>query len=783
VQDTARILHLEDNPRDAELIADALQHQGVKVSWTVVDAPEGFAEALQLGAFDLILSDFTVPNFSGFDALDAAKACQPDVPFIFVSGTIGEETAVEAMKRGATDYVIKDKIFKLGAVVQRALTESSLRARQGLAEAKMRDSEHLFRTLLESSPDSVVLLDRDLRYLYANPEAGRVLNMSLEEVIGKSVSDVLPANLAEVVVADLRRVFDRGETIFRDASTEISLGDISVDSRLVPITDNAGNVISVLGIARDITARRKAEQILRESEEKFRSFAEGSPNVIFISRNGRLLYVNDRCREVLGFSKDELLDAAFPWPSMVEPEYAERITRHISLNSGKSEHPPAEYKGLRKDGSRLHFVFNATLIRYDGVPALLGVLTDISELKKAESENAMIRDRLRQAEKLEAIGSLAGGVAHDFNNILMVILSYSDFILGKLPVEGPLRKEMEQIKKAGNKAAELTSHLLAFSRKQALVPKEIDPNEAVKSLSKMIERLVGDDFRLVTDLQPDIGSIMSDPSQFDQILINLVVNSRDAMKDGGDVTIQTRGVTLAAGDLAEDPGAPPGEYIRVSVIDAGPGIPAEIMDRIFDPFFTTKPEGKGTGLGLSMVYGATKQNNGFLQVASTPHTGTTFHLYFSRITHPAARSGAGMEEAALVLSGITILLVEDDENVRQATKMMLEISGGVVIEASNGSDALRLYRDKASTIGIVLSDVVMPGMGGAELGKKLREVKPDVKLIFCTGYFDRIHELTTALGETPQIITKPYDRAELVRRIRLLLGDADRRRPLKLGQA
>jgi len=899
MQGRIRILHLEDNIRDAELITSALEDQGVNAAWTRVESSEALAKALREDTYDLIVSDFTFPSFNGLDALEVAKGTRPDVPFIFVSGTIGEERAVEAMRKGAVDYVLKDKIFRLGAVVRRALAETSLRVQRKLAEEelhrvseqftrlltaspvviysgaadasfeativstnvyaqlgyephefveesgfwlahiheedrervreqhsrlfdgqehvfvyrfrhrdgawrwiedhrrlasgqgsgfpevtgflvditerklaedKRRESEELFRVLLESSPDLVLLMDRDFRYLYANPEAARILNRSVGEIVGKRVSEVLHPDAVDRTEAALRRVFETGELYFSDPAAEFSIGDVIFESRMVPIKNKTGEVTSVLTIRRDITERIRAERVLRESEEKFRTVAEGSPNVIFISRGGKVLYVNERCLDILGFTKTELLDS-FTWDAVISPECMSRIQLHISQTFRGARVPPAEYEGLKKDGSRVPFVFNATLISYEGAPALLLVVTDISELKKVESENAKIQDRLRQAEKMESIGSLAGGVAHDFNNILMVILSYSDFLLDKLPVGGPLRREVEQIKKAGNRAAELTSHLLAFSRKQAVVPRQIDPNDAVRNLHKMIGRLIGDHIRLTLDLQPDIGFILCDPSQFDQILINLVVNSRDAMPEGGEVIVETRGVELDTGDLAADSDAVPGHYIRVSVIDTGSGIPPEILNKIFDPFFTTKPQGKGTGLGLSMVYGAIKQNKGHLDVGSVPGRGTTFHLYFDRIAPPGARSIARTAAMEIDLNGVTVLLVEDDENVREATKLILEASGCAVIEAADGLDAVRLFADKAPQIDIVLSDVVMPQMGGAQLGKKLREMKPNVRIIFCTGYIDHVKELETVLGETPTIISKPYERADLIRAIRTLLGD------------
>ena len=899
MQDRIRILHLEDNIRDAELIESALEEQGVNATWTRVETAEALGNALQGNLFDLIISDFAFPTFNGLDALEAARKLRPGIPFIFVSGTIGEERAVEAMRKGATDYVLKDKIFRLGAVVQRAMAETSLRVQRRLAEEELhriseqltrvlaaspaviysgaadagfdaaiistnvqaqlgfepheiveqrgfwlghihaedtervleehsrlfdgrehvfvyrfrhrdgtwrwiedhrrradgegggspetigflvditerklaederKESEELFRVLLESSPDTVLLMGSDFRYLYANPEAARILNASVGEIVGKRVSEVLPADAVDRTEAALRRVFETGEPYFSDPTAEFSIRGIVLESRMVPIKNKRGEVTSVLTIRRDITERKRAERILRESEEKFRNVAEGSPNGIFIARNDTVLYANDRCLDLLGFRNAELLES-FPWHAVIAPESLDKIRLHIAQTFGGVLVPPAEYEGLRKDGSRAPFVFNATLISYEGAPALLGVVTDISELKRVEEENTRIQDRLRQAEKMEAIGSLAGGVAHDFNNILMVILSYSDFLLDKIPAGGPLRREVEQIKKAGNRAAELTSHLLAFSRKQAVVPRTIDPNEAVRNLHKMIGRLIGDHIRLTMDLQPDVGLILCDPSQFDQILINLVVNSRDAMPDGGEVTVETRGVELETGALAGDPDVSPGHYIRVSVIDTGSGIPPEILDKIFDPFFTTKPQGKGTGLGLSMVYGAIKQNKGHIDVGSVTGSGTTFHLYFDRLAPGEARSAAHTASAEVHLSGVTVLLVEDDESVREATKLILEAAGCAVIEATNGLDAVRIFTDKAPLIDVVLSDVVMPQMGGVQLGKKLREMKPDVRIVFCTGYMDHVSELEKVLGEAPTIISKPYERTELIRTIRSLLGD------------
>ena len=306
-----------------------------------------------------------------------------------------------------------------------------------------------------------------------------------------------------------------------------------------------------------------------------------------------------------------------------------------------------------------------------------------------------------------------------------------------------------------------------------MVPKVIDPNEAVRNLHKMIGRLIGDNIHVTLDLQPGTGSISCDPSQFDQMIINLVVNSRDAMPEGGEVRIETRAVELDAGDLAADPDTAPGHFIRVSVIDTGSGIPVEILGKIFDPFFTTKPQGKGTGLGLSMVYGAVKQNKGHIDVGSAPGRGTTFHLYFPRLADGAARDTTHLEATQIDLNGVTVLLVEDEESVREATRLILEAAGCTVIEAANGLDALRLFADKSSIVDIVLSDVVMPQMGGAQLGKRLREMKPDVRIIFCTGYIDHVNELEKILGEAPAIISKPYGRAELVQTFRSVLGDRD----------
>ena len=500
-----RILHVEDSALDAELVRAALEEQGISASWVQVQNRDDFLRAMESGEYDLIISDYSMPSFDGLTALSLAKEKKPEVPFIYLSGTIGEERAVEALQNGATDYVLKDRMFRLGAVIRRSMRDAALRAQKRLVEEQLHTTFARLQQLMAASPTII----------YSAP------------------------------------------------------------------------------------------------------FPPG-PLASFVSENVRSWF---------GYDPEEFVRSPDFWMSRVHPEdKAGMLSRLQAL--GREEPGSISYRFQHADGTWRWVEDHMNLVRDEaGRPReIVGSWTDITDARRMQEDVARMEQQFHQAQKLEAIGSLAGGVAHDFNNILMVILSYSGFILGKLPKDSPLRREVEEIQKAGNRAADLTHQLLAFSRKETVNPRSFDPREAVQNLSKMLARLIGDNITLNLELGREPGFIFCDPSQFDQVLINLVVNARDAMPGGGQIDIEIL-VT-------------PHDECCISVKDTGTGMSREVMSRIFEPFFTTKPAGQGTGLGLSMVYGAVQQNKGRIIVESEVGKGTTDARLFQARGRSRNRVGA-----------------------------------------------------------------------------------------------------------------------------------------------
>ncbi|MBI5524756.1 MAG: response regulator [Deltaproteobacteria bacterium] len=385
------------------------------------------------------------------------------------------------------------------------------------------------------------------------------------------------------------------------------------------------------------------------------------------------------------------------------------------------------------------------------ITGIVGMAFDVTDRVRSEEERKRLEERLGQVKKLDAVGQLAGGVAHEFNNALSVILSYTGFLLEGIPPDNPLRADIIEIKKAGERTAALTKQLLAFSRRQNPEPRVVDVNESIQVLSQTLLRLIGE--HVVLKLDPGDGGlrVLMDPTQLEQVVINLAVNARDAMPGGGTLDISTRTAVLGA----DTPGVAPGDFVCITVSDTGTGISAELRERIFEPFFTTKPVGKGTGLGLSMVYGIVRQNGGHIEVESEPGRGSTFSLYFKR--HEGAGRAAAKKGTAEHRAPGTgaILLVEDEEPVRRALARILRGAGYRVEEAGSGEEALEKFGGDGGLFDLVLTDVIMPGMGGTALARRLREVAPDKKIVFCSGYTDDMVRSQGDMEEGAVILQKP----------------------------
>jgi PAS domain S-box-containing protein len=541
-------------------------------------------------------------------------------------------------------------------------------------------------------------------------------------------------------------------------------------------TDEQQQPVRMFGTAQDVTEPRRIEQELRQSEERYRDLVENAHDIIYShDLEGNYTSLNKAGQAITGYTRDEAL--ALNLTNTVAPDFLEKAKDMTRRKLAGEDVTAYEMVILAKDGHRVAVEANTKLIFSDEGLAVgvQGIARDVTERKRMEEALRASEDQLRQSQKLEAIGQLAGGVAHDFNNLLTVIGGYSSILLGKLPPESPYRGSIEEIKKAGDRASGLTRQLLAFSRKQILQPKVLDLNLVVTDLEKMVRRLIGEDIDLLTLTYPVLGKVKADPGQIEQVLMNLIVNARDAMPKGGKLTIETRNVVISE-DYAQRHATTAGRYVMLGVSDTGCGIDPEVKPRVFEPFFTTKGSGKGTGLGLATVYGIVRQSGGNIWVYSEVDRGTTFKIYLPRVDE--ALEGEDTTISRTVPQGTeTVLLVEDEEQVRAILKHILEDQGYCVLSASNGEEALTISQDLGREIELMITDVVMPQMSGRELAERVLELRPMLPVLFMSGYTDDAIVRHGLLDQKLNFIQKPFDSAGVARKVREVLDSQPAHQP------
>ncbi|HJU06177.1 MAG TPA: response regulator [Nitrospiraceae bacterium] len=640
-----RILHLEDQAPDSRHIESLLIAEGIPCTILRVDTREAFLQALDGGGLDVILSNVILPSFDGMAALAFARARSPQVPFLFVTDTRGEETAIEALKSGARDYVLKQHLTRLAPSVLRALKEAQERTQRQKAEEALRKIERRLRAITDSEPACVKLVDAQGVLLEINPAGLSMTGAASEhEIIGRPVLDLIHSD-------------DRAA--YHDLHARVISGH------------------------------------------------PGTLQYRLVDRHGR-----ER------------------WMGM----------RAVPL----------------KDTP-------------DGPMVSLSIARDITEAKRTE-------EQLHQARKMEAIGRLAGGVAHDFNNVLTGITGHSDLLLRHLPPEAPARRHAQEIKKAGQRCAALTKQLLAFSRKQVLVPKVLDLNAAISGMEEMLRLLIGEDVVLKIRLSPRPLYVQLDPVQIEQVLLNLAVNARDAMPQGGALTIATATVKLSPRALPGQTGNPRGPYVQMIVRDTGCGMDDDTVHRIFEPFFTTKESGKGTGLGLATVHAIIQEGHGYIEVDSTPGQGSTFTVYLPRCPGVDRHATSPAEGESLTeRHAKTILLVEDDPVVRQVTSEILTMNGYRVLEAKGGEEAMSLSDRHGGGIDLLLTDVVMPKMSGRDLAEYVAPMHPGLHVVYMSGYADDALLNHGVSGSEADFLPKPFTPDQLEHTIRAILGTPSKR--------
>ena len=479
----------------------------------------------------------------------------------------------------------------------------------------------------------------------------------------------------------------------------------------------------------------------------------------------RFTTVNRRFLETTGLTEEQVVGArvrdVIPEPALgfVLEKYRLALRTGATVRWEELSEYPA---GKRLGRVTVVPVFDAA----GGPRRLVGMVTDLTERLQAEEERHALEEQLRAAQKLEAVGRLAGGVAHDFNNMLAVILNCAAFVAEELPADHPARIDVEEVLRAGESAAALTRQLLAFSRRQVLEPRVLDLNATVSRLEKMVQRLIGEHIALELVLAQDLGRVRADPGQVEQVLMNLAVNARDAMPQGGTLTVETADVELGGEDAPRHLDVPPGRYVRLRIQDTGHGMDADTQRRIFEPFFTTKGKGKGTGLGLSTVYGIVKQSGGTIQVESAPGEGTAFDILLPRVDDAVQPLVVDRPPVRPLAGGETVLVAEDDDAVRRITERLVRAGGYRVLTAASGAEALRLAERHAGGLDLLLTDMVMPGMTGRELAARLRVMHPGVRVVYMSGYTDDEFEAQGGLEAGAVLVPKPFGAADLMRKLR-----------------
>ena len=521
-------------------------------------------------------------------------------------------------------------------------------------------------------------------------------------------------------------------------------------------------------IKNHLAERTRAEEASRETSHTLHALIEASPLAVVVSDVSGTVHVwNPAAVRMFGWKEAETIGHPNPLLSSEgNPEL--RTTCNLVLRGERFSN--TEICVRARAGSEIFLAFSgAPLLNAQGrIASMMAIMTDITDAKKAEEALHRSEEKLRQSMKMEAVGKLAGGVAHDFNNLLSVITGYSELLLTRIDDRNPARREIEEIHKAGERAAALTQQLLAYSRRQVLKPKMLRMDEVVENLGKMLRRLIGEDIDFVTESQEDLWTVRADPSQVEQILMNLCINARDAMPAGGKLVVSTANVTLEAPLVERELTIPPGRYATLRVADNGSGMDEEILSRIFEPFFTTKDQGKGTGLGLATVYGIVKQSEGYIRVVSAPGEGTTFSVFLPAAEGEEAETEEDRPEAECggPAGKWTILLAEDEEMVRELAIEIFHGTGYTVLDAPNGAAALAICDRYEGCIDLLVTDLVMPGMSGIELARRVSDSRPGIPVLFMSGYAEDARERLGDLDEGRDFLQKPITPTKLSRKVR-----------------
>jgi two-component system, cell cycle sensor histidine kinase and response regulator CckA len=771
-----RLLVLQNAAKDADLELAELKASGCDVQHTLAVSREQFLAALHGHSFDAILADYALQNWTGLDALKEARKIHKDIPFLLVAGKLGEETAVECIKQGVSDYILKEHLGRLPLALKRALEEKSLREEnarvlRALAESEARAKEQFAEldAIYRTAPIGLAVYGPDLRYLRVNEHMARMHGFPAEQHQGLMTRDV-SLDISKAIEPYLHRVIARGESILNvevQGTTRAQHGVLrSWLASFHPVRGVSGMINAVGVVALEITERKRAEEALAQSEARNREIIENSAYGIFrIARDGAFLDPNPALLRILACASPEELQPpavvrdVFRYPT----DYAECMS--ACQQAGQVHNTETEWR--RRDGALIVVRLRLRgLAASDPLACVEVSAEDVTEMRAMERQ-------LQHSQKFEAIGQLAGGIAHDFNNVVGAILGWAELGFEQSRNYPQIAERFSRVRDQAERAAALTGELLAFARRQVLQPRTVDLNTVTSNLVNFLDKVLPKDIQLKV-LNAPLDPVKADATQIEQVLMNLCLNARDAMPQGGRLLIETEMADIDDAFCRFYPQVVLGRYAVLCVSDTGVGMDTETRERIFEPFFTTKEHGKSSGMGLATAYGVVKQHGGFIHVYSEAGQGSLFRVYLPAFAADGERCEAPARRkiAAEALRGTeTLLVAEDHDSIREMARQTLANLGYRVLSAVDGEEALRLCEREKPALAIL--DLVMPKMGGPEAATKLLERFGKLPVVFTSGYSQESRGLQTT-GLSTRFLQKPYSPSNLGRVVRELLDEGQK---------
>jgi PAS domain S-box-containing protein len=757
VEGSVRILYLEDNPTDVELAKAILAADGIDTELFAVDNREEFIAMLDQKKFDIILSDHALAAFDGSQALRMVREQDKEIPFIFVSGKLGEELAIESLKQGATDYVLKHRISRLPVVVRRAVQEIQERARKKQAEEALTESDKKFQILFQLAGDAILtVLPSQKKLIEVNEAAEHLLGYSKEELVTLSPDDIIaPEDREEQSREQSKQLAEKGyfflETMW-----------ICKDGTRKPVAVNGkpfmlGDEIHLQMIARDITEQKRVEHQLREQAD----LLDIDPTAVVVrDLEDKIMFWSKGAEKLYGMKTEEVLhkkmgDVLSGIPSVEYSQAMEKLLKDAAWEG--------EFHHTIKDGKRIETVNRWKLISgEDERPkSIYSVTVDVTEQKKLESQ-------FLRAQRMESIGTLAGGIAHDLNNVLGPILLSIEVIRKHIKDEMPLRL-LETIESSARRGASLIKQVLSFARGLQGERSLVQPRHIINEIQRIATDTFPKSIKTVSFVPKDLWPISADATQIHQVLMNLCVNARDAMPDGGTLELKAENIVIDEQYARLHVDAKPGPHVLITVTDTGSGIPQTVLERIFEPFFTTKDEGKGTGLGLSTALTIVKTHGGFIHVYSEMGKGTKFGIYLPSLRATDTEQSSTDQLQLPMGNGEHILVVDDEEAVREIMRNTLEAFGYKVLAAGDGTEAVQMYAESKGIVAAVITDMVMPFMDGPATMRVLRRMNPQSKFIAMSGMAEDANLVRTADFGVVPFLQKPFTAEKLLTKLHDLL--------------